>query len=62
MIYSAIKRLGQNSIYPLKFQRFFNLNPKVSKLTVYSPEISKSDNLNIPLKFSIKMGENLKKK
>jgi hypothetical protein len=52
MIFSAIKRLGQNSVYPLKFQRFFNLNPKVSKLTVYPSEISKSGNLNIPLKWA----------
>jgi hypothetical protein len=26
------------------------LNPKVSKVAIYSPEVSKSGNLNIPLK------------
>jgi hypothetical protein len=40
---------------------FFNLNPKISKLAIYPPEISKSGNLNLPLKFSIKMGRNYKK-
>jgi hypothetical protein len=50
--------IGPNSVYPLKFQEFFNLNLKVSKLTVYPPEVSKNGNLNILLKFSIKMDGN----
>jgi hypothetical protein len=50
--------IWQNSVYPLKFQRVFNLNHKVSKLAVYSPEVSKSGNLNFSLKFSIKMDGN----
>jgi hypothetical protein len=46
------------SLLPLKFQEFFNLNLKVSKLTIYPLEVSKNGNLNIPLKFSIKMDGN----
>jgi hypothetical protein len=30
----------------MKFQRFFNLNPKISKLAVYSPKVSKSGKVN----------------
>jgi hypothetical protein len=33
---------------PLRSQGFLNLNSKVSKLAVYPPEVSKSDNLNLP--------------
>jgi hypothetical protein len=44
---------------PLKFQGFFNFNPKVSKLVMYPPEVSKNGNLNPLLIFSIKLDENL---
>jgi hypothetical protein len=46
---------------PLKFLGFFNLNPKVSKLAVYPFEVSKIGNLNLMLKFSVKMNGNEKK-
>jgi hypothetical protein len=36
--------LGKIQFTPLKFQGFFNLNPKVSKLIVYPPEVSKNGN------------------
>jgi hypothetical protein len=39
---------GKFSLPPLKFQEIFNLNPKVSKLTVYPPEVSKSGKVNLP--------------
>jgi hypothetical protein len=42
---------GKIQFTPLKFQRFFNLNSKVLKLAVYSLEVSKSGNLNLPLKW-----------
>jgi hypothetical protein len=38
------------------------LNPKVSKLVVYPPGVSKNGNLNIPLKFFVKMDRNFFKK
>jgi hypothetical protein len=41
--------------YPTKFQEIFNLNPKVLKLIVYSPEVSKSCKINILLSFSGKL-------
>jgi hypothetical protein len=50
-----IKKRGENSLYPLKFQGFFNCNPKVSKLAIYPPEVSKSGNLNPLLTFSVKL-------
>jgi hypothetical protein len=50
--------LGKIQFTPLKFQEFFNLNPKVSKFVVYPPEVSKSGNLNLPLKFSVKIDGN----
>jgi hypothetical protein len=56
LLYLNIK--GQNSVYPSKFQEFFNLNPKILKLTIYPPEVSRSDNLNISLKFFVKMDGN----
>jgi hypothetical protein len=43
---NLVKKKGKNSLYPLKFQGFFNFNPKVSKLAIYPPEVSKSGNLN----------------
>jgi hypothetical protein len=52
---------GKIQFTPLKFWGFFNLNPKVSKLAVYPPEVSKIDNLNLMLKFSVKMNGNEKK-
>jgi hypothetical protein len=53
--------MGKIQFTLLKFQMFFNLNPKVSKLTVYPPGVSKSDNLNLPLNFFVKMDRNNKK-
>jgi hypothetical protein len=43
---------GKIQFTPLKFQEFFNLNPKISKLAVYLFEVSKSGNLNLPLKWT----------
>jgi hypothetical protein len=34
------------------------VNSKVSKLTIYPPEVSKNGNLNLPLKFYIKIDGN----
>jgi hypothetical protein len=47
------KKLGKIHFTPLKFQDFFNFNPKISKLAIYPPEVSKSGNLNPPLTFSV---------
>jgi hypothetical protein len=58
MIYSAIKRLGQNLVYPLEVSGVFQFEPQSFKIDSLSLEISKSGNLNIPLKFSVKMGGN----
>jgi hypothetical protein len=44
--------------YFSQFQGFFNLNPKVSKLAVYPPEVSKNGNLNLSLKFFVKIDGN----
>jgi hypothetical protein len=41
----AYKSLGKIHFTPLKFQGFFNFNYKVSKLAIYTPKVSKSDNL-----------------
>jgi hypothetical protein len=46
---------GQNSIYP---PEILGVNSKVSKLTIYPPEVSKNGNLNLPLKFYIKIDGN----
>jgi hypothetical protein len=40
------------------FQEFFKLDSKVSKLTVYPPGVSKNGNLNLLLKFSVKIDGN----
>jgi hypothetical protein len=50
--------LGKIHFTPLMFQGFFKLDPKVSKLTVYPPEVSKNGNLNFPLKFSVTIDGN----
>jgi hypothetical protein len=47
--------LGQNLLYLMKFQRVFNLNPKISKLAVYLPEVSKSGKVNPSINFSVKL-------
>jgi hypothetical protein len=44
--------LGKIQFTPLKFLGIFNLNPKVSKLTVYSLEVLKSSKVNLLLTFS----------
>jgi hypothetical protein len=52
------KKTREKFSLPLKFQGFFNLNPKVSKLAVYPPEVPKNGNLNLLLKFSVKIDGN----
>jgi hypothetical protein len=42
---------GKFQFTSLKFQEIFNLNPKISKLVVYLPEVSKSGKVNLPLTF-----------
>jgi hypothetical protein len=49
------KKMGKIHFTPLKFQGFFNFNPKVLKLAIYSPEVSKNGNINSPLNFSVKL-------
>ena len=44
--------LGKIHFTPMKFQGVFNLNPKVSKLTVYPPEVLKTCKINLLLTFS----------
>ena len=45
--------------FALSFRDFFNFNPKFLKVTIYPYKVSKSDSLNLPLIFSVKLDENL---
>ena len=58
-LFEKTKNKGKFYFIPTKFHEFFNFNPKILKFAIYPLEVSKSDNLNLPLIFFIKLDENL---